>query len=434
MMKTPIADFIRSYAAGENTRLHMPGHKGVSFLGCESWDITEISGADALYEADGIIAESEKNAAALFGAAATVFGAEGSSQCIKAMVALATQGREDGWILAGRNAHKAFLHALALCDVDVQWLWPEERDSICACSITAGQVETALRQAPTPPAAVYVTSPDYLGNLLPIREIADVCHRYGTKLLVDNAHGAYLKFLPQSLHPMDQGADLCCDSAHKTLPVLTGGAYLHFRQAQLAENAKAAMAMFGSTSPSYLIMASLDLCNRYLEENMREKLEEILPTIEKTKGLLRENGWNVCRTEPMKITLRCNGQAVAQLLREKGIECEFADRDYLVLMPSTETTEAQLGALAAALDRNAGEYTPGEGVRMTPPQRALSPRQAMFARQQTIPVAEALGRIAASPTVGCPPAVAVVVSGERIGENAQAAFDYYGMDKVCVVK
>lgn len=434
MMKTPIADFVRDYAARKGTRLHMPGHKGMPFLGCETWDITEVSGADALYEAEGIIAESEKNAAALFGAAATVFGAEGSSQCIKTMVLLATQGREKPWILAGRNAHKAFLYALALCDVQVKWLWPQEQDSICACAITAWQVEQALKEAATPPAAVYVTSPDYLGNLLPIGEIAEVCHRYGTKLLVDNAHGAYLKFLPQSLHPISQGADICCDSAHKTLPVLTGGAYLHFRDTSLAENAKAAMAMFGSTSPSYLILASLDLCNRYLAENIQEKLEKVLPAVGNTKKALKENGWTVVATEPMKITLRCDGHEVARRLRKKNIECEFADRDYLVLMPSAETTAGELAALVEALGRNDGAFAPGTGVKITPPQQAMTPRQAMFAPQQTIAVADALGRVAAAPTVGCPPAVPIVVSGERIDESAQAAFAYYGMDTVCVVK
>ena len=113
-MKTPIFDFVRSYADRQGLRLHMPGHKGNPFLGCERWDITEVSGADALYEAEGIIAESEKNAAALFGAAATLYSAEGSSQCIRTMVHLAVQGRENPWILAGRNAHKAFLYAAAL--------------------------------------------------------------------------------------------------------------------------------------------------------------------------------------------------------------------------------------------------------------------------------------------------------------------------------
>ena len=102
---------------------------------------------------------------------------------------------------------------------------------------------------------MYVTSPDYLGGMQDVAALAEVCHRYGTLLAVDNAHGAYLRFLRPSRHPLDLGADLCCDSAHKTLSVLTGGAYLHIARTaptSLAENAKEALALFGSTSPSYL--------------------------------------------------------------------------------------------------------------------------------------------------------------------------------------
>ena len=166
-MRTPIFDFLKTYEKANPVRLHMPGHKGLPFLGCERWDITEVAGADALYEAEGIIAQSEENAASLFGTEKTFFVTEGSSQAIRAMVYLAAQGKKEPWFLAARNAHKAFLYALALCDADVQWLWPEHTDSLCACPITPSQVEKALREAETAPAAVYVTSPDYLGNELP---------------------------------------------------------------------------------------------------------------------------------------------------------------------------------------------------------------------------------------------------------------------------
>ena len=102
---------------------------------------------------------------------------------------------------------------------------------------------------------MYVTSPDYLGGQSDVAALAEVSHRHGVPLLADNAHGAYLRFLSPSRHPMDLGADLCCDSAHKTLPVLTGGAYLHVGRAApepFRENARRALALFGSTSPSYL--------------------------------------------------------------------------------------------------------------------------------------------------------------------------------------
>ena len=115
----------------------------------------------------------------------------------------------------------------ALLDLEIRWLWPEESRSLCGCPISPAQLEETLHSLPEPPAAVYLTSPDYLGGMAQIPALAQVCHQHGTLLLVDNAHGAYLRFLQPSLHPLDLGADLCCDSAHKTLPVLTGGAYLH---------------------------------------------------------------------------------------------------------------------------------------------------------------------------------------------------------------
>ena len=114
--------------------------------------------------------------------------------------------------------------------------------------------------------AFYLTSPDYLGGMQDIAALSAVCDAHGVPLLVDNAHGAYLRFLPGgSRHPIDLGAAACCDSGHKTLPVLTGGAYLHLgpkAPVQEESTVRSALALFGSTSPSYLILQSLDACNR----------------------------------------------------------------------------------------------------------------------------------------------------------------------------
>ncbi len=134
--------------------------------------------------------------------------------------------------------------------------------------------ESLLKQYPDT-AAVYITSPDYFGVLSDIRSISEVCHRYHVPLLVDNAHGCHLFLMPEHLHPIHLGADITACSAHKTLPVLTGGAFLNMASDTYAANAKDAMALFGSTSPSYPIMASLDLCMQWAET----KREECLFTI-----------------------------------------------------------------------------------------------------------------------------------------------------------
>lgn len=444
-MDTPVYDFVQTYRASGTVRLHMPGHKGKSFLGCEDADITEIDGADALYEAQGIIAQSERNAARLFGSAYTLCSTEGSSQCIRAMVYLAvmnSRGAARPYILAARNVHKAFLYALALCDADVCWLWPEEgRGSLCSCPITAAQVEAALSSADYPPAAVYITSPDYLGFENPIAEIAAVCHRHNVPLMVDNAHGAYLRFLPRSRHPLDLGADMCCDSAHKTLPVLTGGAYLHIaRRAPeyMRAQAKQAMALFGSTSPSYLTLASLDLCNEYLAQDYPARLARAVDAVEAAKRRLAENGWTLLPGEPLKISVcaasEATGTALAARLRGAGIECEYADADFLVLMPSAETTESELAALVAALGVNTAP--PAAPAPMPKPgaKRAMTVREAIFAPQEIVPAENSVGRVCAAPTVGCPPAIPIAITGELIDESAADLFRRYGIEQVSVVK
>lgn len=443
-MNTPIFDFVRANAAKNPIRFHMPGHKGRRFLGMESWDITEIAGADELYVTDGIIGESERNAASLFGSASTLYSTEGSSQCIRAMLYLAaTAGGGEGrkTILAARNAHKSFLYAAALCDLDVTWLTPDGTRSLCSCPLTASDVENVLKGAETRPVAVYITSPDYLGNCLPVREIAEVCHRYGVPLLVDNAHGAYLKFLPESAHPLDAGADLCCDSAHKTLPVLTGGAYLHIGQnapAYMRDHAKSAMALFGSTSPSYLTLASLDLCNRHLAGGFPVKLKKGVERVAKARLLLIQNGWQVLTdAEPMKLTLFApqgvSGKELAAALRQENIECEYADEDCLVLMPSAETKPAELQKLITVLGQNKKAPRVPFAFSLPHARTEMTVREAIFSPAETVAAENALGRICAAPTVSCPPAVPIAVSGEVIDRERIALLEHYGIRNVLVV-
>lgn len=443
-MDTPIADFLRCYEAADMARLHMPGHKGKPFLGCEALDITEVHGADALYEAGGIIAESEKNAAALFGSRRTCYSTEGSSQCIRAMLYLALTCRLNGTapvIVAARNVHKAFVYAAALLDVEVVWLWPEESRSLCGCPVTPEGLDRTLAAMPTPPAAVYLTSPDYLGGMADIPALAKVCHRHGTLLAVDNAHGAYLRFLFPSRHPLDLGADLCCDSAHKTLPVLTGGAYLHISQSApetMAARAKSALALFGSTSPSYLTMASLDLCNRYLAEDYPARLAETAQRLSDLRKVLAERGWQVEDSDPLRLTIAApagmTGTTLAEQLRESGVECEHADRDFLILMATPENDPADFNRLLTALGKNHAPYKRPAALPLAKGERVCSIRQALFAPQETVPAEKALGRVCGAPTVACPPAIPIAVSGEVIGSESLTLFRYYGVETVDVLK
>ena len=438
-MNTPVADFVQRYAKAGTARLHMPGHKGRCFLGCEPWDITEIHGADALYEAEGILAESEQNAAALFGSQRTCYSTEGSSQCIRAMLYLAVAASGSHTVVAARNVHRAFVSAAALLDLEIRWLWPEESRSLCGCPISPTQLEETLHSLPEPPAAVYLTSPDYLGGMAEIPALAQVCHQHGTLLLVDNAHGAYLRFLQPSRHPLDLGADLCCDSAHKTLPVLTGGAYLHLSPtapAQLAPLAKSALGLFGSTSPSYLTLASLDLCNRYLAEGYPQRLTEAVERLAELRERLTAAGWRVEPSDPLRVTVAAprgvTGQELAGQLRRQGAECEYADRDFLVLMATPENTPEELAQAAAALGQCPGEANPPQ-LPLARGERACSIRQAAFAPRETVDAAHSLGRVCGLPTVGCPPAIPIAVSGERITPEALALFAYYGIEQVEVL-
>lgn len=448
-MDTPIHDFVQQYCHSGILRLHMPGHKGVSFLGCEPLDITEIQGADSLYEAEGIIARSEANAAALFGSGRTLYSTEGSSQCIRAMLHLAVLagGPRDGdrpLILAGRNVHRSFVHACALLDLEVRWLMPEaDRSSICACPITPEGVERALAQPGPVPRAVYLTAPDYLGGSPDLAAVAKVCRTHGVPLLVDNAHGAYLKFLRPSRHPLDLGADMCCDSAHKTLPVLTGGAYLHLSpemERRVGSQAREAMALFGSTSPSYLILQSLDLCNRYLADGYPDRLAQFLVQLDEVRASMTKFGWRLLPSDPLRLVLSgaergYSGQEMAGLLRQADIECEYADREAVVLMATPEN-----GGEIRKLLWWAGVDVPARPPRSTvplpplpEPTRRMSIRQALLAPSESIPTDRAEGRICAAPSVSCPPAVPIVISGEEITPETAALLRACEVDAVRVV-
>lgn len=441
-MKTPIVSFLKSYQEKSPVRMHMPGHKGAGILGFEGMDLTEIYGADELFAAEGIIKESEQNASSLFGCP-TYYSTQGSTLCIQTMCTILCQDAKSKGkkpkILAGRNAHRSFIHAAALLDFEIEWLYGNS--DYLSCKIHAEDLEKAIIESL--PTAVYLTNPDYLGNLLDIQSLASVCKKHNVLLAIDNAHGAYLRFLEPSLHPIDLGADLCCDSAHKTLPVLTGGAYLHLSESlnQVWKNdVKHFMEYFSSTSPSYLIMASLDAANKVLDTTFRNSLFECVRRVDGLKNTLIQHGYTILSGEPMKITISTKefgytGNEIANLLMECDIYPEFYDSDYIVLMPSPYNTKDDLKRLETCLCGI--ERKPlliNKPPKLEQSKKAMNVRQALFSSSITLDVSKLLGQVCSSVTVSCPPAILPVIPGEVISESSIEVMKYYGIETVRVVK
>lgn len=441
-MKTPIVSFLKSYQEKSPVRMHMPGHKGAGILGFEGMDLTEIYGADELFAAEGIIKESEQNASSLFGCP-TYYSTQGSTLCIQTMCTILCQDAKSKGkkpkILAGRNAHRSFIHAAALLDFDIEWLYGNS--DYLSCKIHAEDLEKAIIE--NLPTAVYLTNPDYLGNLLDIRTLASICKKHNILLAIDNAHGAYLRFLEPSLHPIDLGADLCCDSAHKTLPVLTGGAYLHLSDSlnQVWKNdVKHFMEYFSSTSPSYLIMASLDATNEVLDTTFKKSLSECIQRVDGLKNSLIQHGYTILFGEPMKITISTKefgytGNEIANLLMECDIYPEFYDSDYIVLMPSPYNTEDDLKRLETCLckiERKSVVFN--SFPKLERARKVMNVRQALFAQSTMIEVSKSLGQVCSSVSVSCPPAILLVIPGEVISKSAIEVMKYYGIETVRVVK
>lgn len=441
-MKTPIVSFLKSYQEKSPVRMHMPGHKGAGILGFEGMDLTEIYGADELFEAEGIIKESEQNASSLFGCP-TYYSTQGSTLCIQTMCTILCQDAKSKGktpkILAGRNAHRSFIHAAALLDFEIEWLYGNS--DYLSCKIHVEDLEKAIIESH--PTAVYLTNPDYLGNLLDIKSLAGVCKKHNVLLAIDNAHGAYLRFLEPSLHPIDLGADLCCGSAHKTLPVLTGGAYLHLSDSlnQVWKNdVKHFMEYFSSTSPSYLIMASLDAANEVLDTTFKKSLSECIQRVDGLKNTLTQHGYTILFGEPMKITISTKefgytGNEIANLLMECDIYPEFYDSDYIVLMPSPYNTKDDLKRLETCLcgiDRK--PILINKPPKLEQSKKAMNVRQALFSSSITLDVSKSLGQVCSSVTVSCPPAILPVIPGEVISESSIEVMKYYGIETVRVVK
>ena len=446
-MKTPICDFVGRYVSLSPLRLHMPGHKGTGPLGAEDKDITEIFGADVLYREKGILKESQENASRLFRSGKTLYSTEGATLCIRAMLQLARidameRGRE--FVLAAeRHAHRSFFTGCALLGIEPLYLPSRHPGSLFSGAVSPDDLRTFFREQEKAPTAIYITSPDYLGNVSDVSVISEICRENDCLLLVDNAHGAYLSFLPGENHPLAQGADLVCDSAHKTLPVLTGGAYLHLSRSAppyLLSQAESVMALFASTSPSYLILQSLDACNAYLNGDFPRKLTAFAGKVHDLKKYLMKQGFSLVGNEPLKITVQTKpsgytGDELSVILQEMGIYCEFSDPDHLVMMLSPSLEEGALNRIACAFSA----VLQKEPILLFPPripsaERCTTLREALLSPCEKVSVEDSIGRVLSKPDTSCPPAVPIVLCGERIDKTHLPLFRYYGITDLQVVK
>lgn len=429
-MAKPLFDALAAYAGRGLSSFHTPGHKNGLPRELLSFDVTELPDTDSLFEASGVIREAEQNAARYFGARATCFSAGGCTLAIQAMLALAA--RPGDTLVCGRSLHPSAVHAMALLDIRPVWVW--ERNM----RIEPDDIREAVRRHPGA-AAVYLTSPNYLGMLQDIPGAARVCREAGLPLLVDNAHGSHLRAF--GLHPLELGASMTACSAHKTLPVLTGGAYLNIAEPRFAGNAKGAMALFGSTSPNYMIMASLDWCADWLQREGEGAFQRLAPRVEAIRDIAQQKGIPLPQRDcdPVRLALRVSaaglaGRQAMAYFQKHLVEPEYADRDWAVFLPTPFNTQADLDRLEQAVaclpqgDGAAPAYPVPRG------EAVLTPREALCAPGLTVDIERAEGRICKDALYVCPPGMIAAMAGETVTREAIKIARDYGIYQIKVVK
>ena len=339
-------DIAKKYAQNNPIRFHMPGHKGrlKNELNC-SLDLTELFFTDNLYAPSGeinLIYALEERISKCFFKNANVYSlisCTGATLCVQASVlALKTsklkQNRGELYIICDRASHVSFVNTISLLGLSPLWIYPGE-------DFPEMIARLAQRQNPENIAGVYVTSPDYYGQMKDIEKISKECKKYSLDLVVDNSHGSHLAFHNGgSLHPKNLGADISIDSVHKTLPVLTGAALL-FADGKFDKEkiTRPAMKMFATTSPSYLILQSIEAMVDMLEFCGVTEHERLLFDIESFKRKAAELGfvfYGVEFSDPYRIVLNCenSGEKLYYFLAQKNIFCEFFDNDCVVALTS----------------------------------------------------------------------------------------------------
>ena len=422
----PLFNALNNHKLFKRSSFHTPGHKNnaINFYGnLLDLDYTELPDTDSLYEPKGAILEAERLAAELFGVQRTAFSAGGCTLCIQAMLRLVSQNGKK--IICGRTIHKSAINTMVLLGLEPIWVSPcRNAGEFLPGRIQSEDIKSALEKH-RDAIAVYVTSPDYFGVISDIESISKECHKFNVPLIVDNAHGSHLMFLEERLDPIKLGASMTACSGHKTLPILTGGAWLNINDYRFVTHVKEAMSFFGSTSPSYPIMVSLDLCRLWLKSEGKESFLELKIKVSEIKQLILNKGMRlpngVC--DPVRISfspvnIGYTGIEMAEILRDNGIEPEYANDAYVVLIATPFNRDEDFKKLREAII-NLKEKRPLHLNEYTPflPELKLSPRKASFSKSKIVRIESAVGLVAAETLCPCPPGIPIVMPGEIIDRN-----------------
>ena len=418
---TPLYDAIRAYAAQKPTRFHMPGHKG-SFLpvpelqSIAPLDVTEVEPTGDLFSGGEPFDTAQKLWAERFGMDNCLFLTGGSTLGLHAALALFC--RPGDQVLIDRGCHRAVYNALALLDLEPVYLpRPWRAGEGIAGPISPQDVENLLNPHPNIK-TICITSPTYSGVLSDIKELSHIIHARGGNLIVDGAHGAHLPFLGVDAF---SGCDALICSAHKTLPAL-GQSALLFTNGVDPRRVRQMTSVFGSSSPSYPMMISLDCARDYLDGKGMEEYRRVTRRTAALRAAFPSLHEGELRLDPTRLTLTSpDGNALAQALEGENIWPEMADSGHVVLILTAQDSEDDLHRLEEALQRHRDLLgTPPILPPPPMPKSVRSLREALFAPVERLPLENCLGRVAAGQLAPYPPGVPVVAPGEVIGEKELA--------------
>ncbi|WP_416829527.1 aminotransferase class I/II-fold pyridoxal phosphate-dependent enzyme [Ectobacillus polymachus] len=434
---TPLYDALVQFAAKKPVSFHVPGHKNgvffpekaaIHFQRLLELDVTELTGLDDLHDPTGCILEAEELLADLYEVDASYFLVNGSTVGNLAML-FAVCKRND-IVLVQRNCHKSIMHGLKLIGAHPVFLTPNiDIEAHVPTGVSAESVACALLNYPQAKAVV-LTHPNYYGMAQDITDIIQLAHSHSIPVLVDEAHGAHFCLgSPFPASAIAYGADVVVQSAHKTLPAMTMGSYLHINSSLVKrEHIKQYLHMLQSSSPSYPIMASLDLARYSLAKIKKEGIKELSSALwhfhEKLSQIPQIKVIHKKEQDLLKMIIqtRCSlsGYELQALLEKKGLYTELADPYNVLLVLPLSLSTAHLEA--ASLIRDALRLFPvmdeNHNIPVHQPtlfsSLAISYEDADMLSEQIIPLTEASGQIAAEMILPYPPGVPIVMPGERI--------------------